>query len=107
MASNIAAAVPLPPTPLVDASGNISRPWLYFLMALFNRTGGNQGVSLTALQQDIATLQQQAGALFVEDAMSDVAFPPPSVAPAAMFDLMADDVPRAPLNPFLAAMMVS
>lgn len=124
-ASSTNATIPLPPTPLVDASGNISRPWLYFLLSLFNRTGGAQGISVTVLQQDIAMLQQQAGALFVEEAMADVPFPPtgisfsmdavmsdetppPSIAPGTLLTLsLIDDVPRAPLNPFLAAMMVS
>lgn len=105
--ASIGTTTPIPSTPMVDPSGNITRPWLYFLLALFNRTGGAVGVSLVDIEKEVATLQQQATSLFVEESMSDVPGPAP-LAPGALLTLsLVDDVPPAQINPFLASLLIA
>lgn len=41
---------PIPSTPLVDKEGVITREWLFFLQAVFNRTGGAAGVDTAEVQ---------------------------------------------------------
>ena len=58
--------------------------------------------------QAFAQLQQQISALFVEEALDDVQFPSIPVSfPVLMGQALADDVPRAGLNPILAALLVA
>ena len=106
--SNITnASIPQAGIPFLDQGGNVSRPWLYFFLSLFNKTGGNTPVVPST------TLQQQIDALSVEIAMADVEFPPlPPVPPGtgAWIGEMLADVPivtRPALNPILAALMVA
>jgi hypothetical protein len=114
-ASNMSVTIPQPSVPFVGADGTIARPWLYYMVGIFNRTGGPTGMSSATLQQQIIGLQ-------VEEAMDDVAFP----AAVPVFDVMSgddsapnpvvqtllalslvDDAPRASLNPFLASLLVA
>jgi len=99
--SNIGLSIPQPGVPAVGPDGTFSRVWYYVMIGLRERTGGAPGIS-------IATLQKQVAALMVEEAMQDVQFPSISLAlPVLTSQALSDDVPRAPLNPFLAAMLVS
>jgi hypothetical protein len=105
--TNLSAQFPLPPDPFVGPDGQITRVWLYFLLALFNRTGGSLGLSSASLQKEITTLQNQTEALFVEQAMSDEPIPQP-ISPAALLALsLMDEQPPPTLNPILASLMVS
>jgi hypothetical protein len=129
MASNIATRIPQPKVAFVDAAGNVSREWLYFLMAILARTGGDAGVSIVDIQNQIAGLSL--------DALGDIVPPPPPTFSvdtllndaefpvAVFFDPLSDDasvaaapnavilglslsdnVPAAPINPFLASLFV-
>ncbi len=116
--SPVNITVPQPNVSFIAPDGSISRPWLYYLIGLFYRTGGNTPI----IPDD---LQNQINALFVEEAFNDlqerpvpVSFPVfmgeamadtpmPLVAPILFGQFMADDVPRAVMNPIIAALMVS
>lgn len=43
MATTNPTGFPLAEVPFVDSNGRLTRDWLYFLQALFNRTGGSSG----------------------------------------------------------------
>lgn len=116
--NSIGAQIPQPQLPFLDASGSPAREWLYYMIAILNRTGGNTGISSTDLQKQIESL-------FVEEAMNDVAFPTPGLG-FAMADVMsdvdstfpvslpvllglalADEPGPLPINPFLASLLVA
>jgi hypothetical protein len=117
---SISTRIPQPSVPFLDAQGGVNRPWLYYFIAILNRTGGEIGVKST-------DQQTQTGSVNALIAMDDVEFPPPPTSlgvllgealadttqpiPPALGVLLgmalADDVPRAPLNPFLAALLVA
>lgn len=90
------ASLPQPNVPFLDGN-SVSRPWFYFLLSLFNRTGG-----LTPIIP--VTLQQQINALFVEVAMEDDAEAPFAPGRLIMADqMLADALPVRPTDPLLAA----
>lgn len=114
------AKVPIPNIPFLDATtGGPSRPWLYFFIALWGRTGGSNpttdewnaglvehiGAGLILASTTLSATG--SGAIDVSVAFDDVQFPPPPVTlPVGIGQAMGDDVPRAGLNPLLAAMAV-
>lgn len=118
MSGNLNAFVPQPTSPIWDATGNLSREWQYFFTTILNRTGGAAGISS-------ATVQQQAAVAVSIQTMDDVEFPPPGpmfsmsdamgedvpkqswASPVLLSSALADDVQRAPINPFLASLLVS
>lgn len=61
-ASSIAATVPQTTTPVSDPTGSMSRPWLYYMMAMQNRTGGTAGVDVTTVQTTANTALTNAAA---------------------------------------------
>lgn len=103
----LTAKVPIPPTPFVDGEGRISHEWLYFLIALFNRTGGAPGISLKVLQDEVIVLQKQAASLFIEDAFAQQSDAPAfqAVNPFVAALMMDGEITPATVNPFLAALM--
>lgn len=119
MASDpLSVNIPQPQIPFLNQAGGPSREWLYYMLTILNRTGGVQGISSAALQQ-------QAVSSSVIDAFEDVDFPPPfpafsmasvmddahqptSIAAAVLMALaLSDDAPRPALNPILASLLVS
>ncbi len=120
MATNpLSISIPQPQIPFLNDSGGLSREWLYYMLSMLNRTGGVKGISS-------ANLEEQVQAHSVMDAMEDIAFPSPfpavsvfsvlddvppqvtSIFAAVLLALAtADDAPPAPLNPFLASLVVS
>lgn len=112
--------VPQPDVPFATSEGGVSIPWLYYLIGLWRRTGGSQGIPSDRLQDQI-------NALFAEVAMEDVDFPPPPVSLAALLafamnedpppvnvtfpllfsQAMSDPPPRPGLDPIMAALAVS
>lgn len=116
MVDGLNTRIPQPAVPFVDGSGGLSREWLYYMIALLNRTGGNAGISSGDLQAAIESIE-------VETAMADVYSPAPSYALTAS-DVMSDppaapsalgllalalsgDVCPQPLNPILAGLFVA
>lgn len=95
--------VPQPSVPFLDGTGNVSREWFYFLLSLYARTGGP-----TPPPVPVIPIPDQVQAAFSELAMIDIneALVPVSF-PILMADGMADMMPPASLNPFLAAMLVA
>lgn len=91
------ATIPQPSVAFLTPDGGVSRPWLYFLLALQLRTGGTPGAS-------VATIQKQIASLFVEEAMADVP-DPQTIGTFTVSDAMHDQ-PFPTLNPFLAALVV-
>lgn len=109
------ATIPQPQVPFLTPAGGVSREWLYYMLALLARTGGQAGISA-------AILQAQINSLFVEYAMVDEP-EPPNISALTVDGLMgdapdarsiwfallalADETPPAPLNPILASLMVA
>jgi hypothetical protein len=113
--NGIGAQIPQPQLPFLDASGSPAREWLYYMIAILNRTGGNTGISS-------ADLQKQIESLFVEEAMNDVQFPAsgnlsvadimtddpqPASFPIMLGFAFSDDPAPVPINPFLASLLVA
>jgi hypothetical protein len=115
---NFPTHLPQPTAAFVGEDGSISRPWLYFLMGLFNRSD--------AVAVDLTGIRKQIAGLFVENAfedspqpaprigfsfdtlMSDEAMQMPLSLPVLLSMAFSDDVPRpSDLNPFLVAILVS
>lgn len=96
------SAPPQPNIPFLDDDGKtISRPWFYYLMSLFFRTGGTTPIIP-------ATLQQQINSLFVEVAMEDTAETGLSLARATLMDqALSDPPPIRTTDPILAALFAS
>lgn len=93
--------LPQPQVPLIGPDGNVSRQWFYYFMGIFLRTGGNTPI----LPVD---LKNQINALFVEEAFNDLQNPLVPVAfPVFLGETLPNDVPRASMNPIVAALMVS
>ena len=83
MSQSISVSVPQPNISFIDPeTGTLSRAWFYFLLGIFNRTGGNTPTP------PISVLIDQINSLFVEQAMTD------------------DNPGQRTVNPFLAAMLV-
>jgi hypothetical protein len=93
------ARIPQPPVPFLDTAGGISREWLYFMVAILNRTGGNAGISSGSLQEQIMS------AVVFSASINDTPNAPAPLLMAA--DLLGGDAPPAPSDPILAALMVS
>lgn len=115
----IATRIPQPSVPFVTADGGVSREWLYYLVAILNRTGGDVGISSAAIQTTVVSLsvtQAMDGdveprppgiMMSIDNMMSDEA-PRPSISPGVLLGLtFADDVPRAAINPFLISLLVA
>jgi hypothetical protein len=110
--------VPQPGIPFLDPAGNVSRAWLYYLLTLLTRTGGVQGISSSeiVIQTTSVAFQQSMDdvvfpapfpVLSMVSAMDDVPTPT-SIAPAALLALsLVDDAAQQPINPILAALLVS
>lgn len=51
--ANLGSNLPVVRTPFLDGNGQITQPWLMFLIQLYQRTGGNQtpALDLTQVQQ--------------------------------------------------------
>lgn len=92
------ATIPQPQIPFLTPDGGVSRPWLYFLLALQTRTGGAPGMS-------VVTIQKQINSLFVEEAMADVA-DPQTIGALSVAEALQDQPFPAPINPILASLMV-
>jgi hypothetical protein len=92
------APVPQASIPFLNKDGTVSRPWLYFLIAMNARTGGSMPIPPSALQAQI-------NALFVEGAFDDPQSPMSYLGFAA--DTLTDDIPAPTLNPFLASLLVA
>lgn len=112
--------MPLPEVPFTGPDGRITRPWLFAVLGLWARTGGTPAVPTPVVMDAVS-------ALAVEVAMEDVAFPsPPPAFASLMADAMAetappvhvafpillgeafaDPPPSPPINPLLAALLVS
>jgi hypothetical protein len=114
----ISINVPQPGIPFLDPAGNVSRAWLYYLLTLLTRTGGVQGISSSeiVIQTTSVAFQQSMDdvvfpapfpVLSMVSAMDDVPTPT-SIAPAALLALsLVDDAAQQPINPILAALLVS
>lgn len=103
------SVIPPPSVPIADKNGVISQQWLFFMMSLAARTGGNTGTSPGSGGSGISSADLQAAteSITIELAMDGEQPPVPSIS-LSMFDLMGDapdDQPR--LDPILAALMVS
>lgn len=48
---------PSPSTPFINTNGTISRVWLELILSIFNRSGGADGIDLTALKLLVQQLQ--------------------------------------------------
>jgi len=132
----LATTIPIPTTAFLTPEGNVSRPWLYFMLAIFNRTGGSAGISSFGLEKQLLGVQIQEAmdddvdarprvGMSLADVMSDDAGVRPSVGitlsdvlgddvqpvnramPVLLTLSLMDDVPRAQLNPFLASLLVA
>lgn len=110
--------IPQPQVPFLGPDGNISRAWLYYMLGILARTGGNTPITP-------ATLQSQIISLAIEQALSEQPMPHPNLASPSF---MADAVASAPIrvsgagwilaadamtpppvramNPFIAAMVI-
>ncbi len=120
MATNpLSINIPQPQIPFLNPNGGLSREWLYYMLSMLNRTGGIQGISSESLEDQVQSNS-------VLGAMEDIDFPSPfpavsvfsvlddappqttSIFAAVLLALAtADDPPQAPLNPFLASLLVS
>lgn len=100
MSQSIIISVPQPNIPFLDEYGNVSRAWFYFLLGIFNRTGGGTPTP------PVPILIDQINALFVEAAMVDDNPQPKQISP--FLSSILDDSPQPKqVNPFLAALMVA
>lgn len=81
------AGIPLFNIPPIDPrSGQWNRQWLFFLQALWERTGGTQGVSVSDLGIDLpedSGVEEIKAQLF---SLRDVVFMLPPTAPASSND---------------------
>lgn len=110
--------IPQPQVPFLKPNGSISEAWLYYMLGIFARTGGNTPITP-------ATLQSQIISLAIEDAFAQpspahpaAAFPAlmgdamntaPMRASGAVWALIADAMTPPPirgLNPLLAALVI-
>lgn len=97
--NGLATRIPQPATSFVDANGGISREWLYYMIAIFNRTGGASGISS-------AMLQGNSALSLVADAMDEMTFPTTGVT-ISIDDFMGDQGVAPVANPFLAALLTT
>jgi len=100
---NLSVTIPQPAIAFLDPDGSISRPWLYFLLAIKNAITSGSSIPIPS-----QTLREQIISLFVEQAMSDV----PELQPTASTVLLSlalsePNDSKPPLNPIIAALLVS
>jgi hypothetical protein len=69
---NIQQNFPPPETPITDQSGKFTQLGRFFMLALFNRTGGNTGVALTVGEGLTAAGSSQTDALALADDINEI-----------------------------------
>ena len=99
------AKIPVPNVPFIGVDGQPTRPWLFWIISLFERTGGVAGVSSSSLQQQIINVIEHPSLLAVDEIMSNDAALPHFVATTALC-LDVDAPPKAPMNPLISALMI-
>lgn len=86
MSSSTQAYVPIPNVKFLDPrTGDISREWYRFFVALMNRLGGADGPSLTDLQIDLSMLPADASSTFSN---SNEELAPPTAQRNSIEDLL-------------------
>lgn len=91
--------------PFIGVDGQPAPPWIYFLISLFERTGGAAGVSSPSLQQQIINVIEYPSLLAVDEIMSNDAALPHFVAATALC-LDVDAPSKATVNPLISALLI-
>ena len=102
------AVMPPPPTPMIDAQGYVTQPWLMFFLSLLKRTGGTAGVvtmpGLLALAADDPVQSETFS--FAADVLPADA---PEANPVLLLSLIMADPPplEQTINPIMGGLLAA
>lgn len=92
--------LPQPAIPFLDETGNVSRPWFYFLLSIYNRTGGTTPLPPVNYGPQIQAAITGALLAGIEAA------PPSPASVAALAAMLVPPAPAPALSPFLPAYII-
>lgn len=78
---NLQQNLPIPTTPFLDSGGKVSRLWIYFFQALWNRTGGSEGVDIATVLSNTQPVMFSDDSVGGNDGADVMAIPGPSGNP--------------------------